>query len=211
MNARKDPPVVAELGRPETPEETASRKANTSRIHREAQSFTNLAIALLASLAVVLVTVLVVVRPDPPAPPAIDYRAIAATADTSATLAVPDLSSQWKANSAVFDAKPADGVATWYVGFITPDRHFIGMRQGIEANPTWVANQVRNRAATDSTMIDGVTWTVFDHREAKDVGNLAYAMTATNSHGSVVLFGTAAEAEFETIAAALSAMMSSRK
>jgi hypothetical protein len=34
--------VVAELGRPETPEETAARKAESSRVYRSSQNFRNL-------------------------------------------------------------------------------------------------------------------------------------------------------------------------
>lgn len=211
MNARKDPPIVAELGRPETLEEIAARKAETSRTHRESQTFRNLLVALLASLAVVLVTVLLVVRPDLPAAPAIDYRSIAAEADASAPLAVPELSPQWKANSAVFDANPADGVATWYVGFITPKQQFIGVRQGLDANPTWLANQLKNRTATGSTTIDGIAWQVYDHRTAKDAGNLAYAMSTSQGHGTLVLFGTADDGEFATMAAALSTALNSQR
>lgn len=198
------PRIVAELGRPETPEETATRKAETSRRHREGQTFTNLVIALVVSLAVVLVTVLVVVRPDPPAPPAVDYRAIASESGSTAPLVVPDLPASWKANSAVYDGEPVDGVATWYIGFVTPEEQFIALRQGIAANPTWLANQLETRSATGSTTVDGVEWTVYDHRDAKDAGNFAYLMTTTSAGSDIVLFGTASDAEFATIAAAVS-------
>ena len=58
-------PIVAELGRPETPEETANRKAERSRLHRSNQTALNLVAALIVCLVVVLLIVLVVVRPDP--------------------------------------------------------------------------------------------------------------------------------------------------
>ncbi|MBX3091488.1 MAG: DUF4245 domain-containing protein [Cryobacterium sp.] len=204
MSREHGPRIVAELGRPETADETAARKAETSRTHRANQTFLNLALALVASLVVVLVTVLVVVRPDPPAAPPVDYRAIASEAGASVPLAIPDLPATWKANSAVFDETPADGVATWYIGFITPDQQFIGVRQGIGANPTWLSNQVGNRSATGSTRIDGLDWQLFDHRDAKDAGNLAYAMTASISGSDFVLFGTASPHDFDVLAASLS-------
>lgn len=202
------PPVVAELGRPETPEEAAARTADSARRHREGQTLLNLTLALAASLLVVLVTVLVVVRPDPPAREPVDYRSIAAEADAPAPLAVPELPVGWAANSATFTAQPADGVASWYVGFLTPKGQFVALRQGIDANPTWLSNQVSGRAATGTTDMGGVTWQVYDHRTAKDVGNLAYAMTTTGTDDSgaqsgFVLFGTATADEFETLAAAL--------
>jgi Protein of unknown function (DUF4245) len=205
MNARQNPPIVAELGRPETPEEAAGRKAQASRTHRENQTFQNLAFALLACLIVVLVTVLVVVRPDPPAPPAVDYRTIASEAGSTVPLAVPDLPSTWRSNSAMFDEKPADGVAQWYIGFVTPTQQFVGFRQGLNANPTWLANQLSGRTVTGTTTIGGVVWQVYEHRNVQDAGNLAYALSATSGDSDLVLFGTASDEEFGTIALSVAA------
>ena len=47
MVATKEPAIVAELGRPETPDETAERKAETSRKHRAGQTTFNLVVALI--------------------------------------------------------------------------------------------------------------------------------------------------------------------
>lgn len=204
--------IVAELGRPETPEEAAERRADASRRHREGQTLLNLSLALVASLLIVLVTILVVVRPDPPAREPVDYRSIAAEAEltvaTPTALAAPVLPAGWTANAATFTASPADGVAAWYVGFLTPEGQFIALRQGLDANATWVSNQVAGRAATGTSVVAGVTWQVHDHRAAKDVGNLAYAMTTTGKGESgatstFVLFGTASADEFEILAEAL--------
>ena len=57
-------PIVAELGRAETPGETAERKAAASATRRSGQTALNLFIAVLASLGVVAFVVVVVVRPD---------------------------------------------------------------------------------------------------------------------------------------------------
>src|SRR5690606_28187846 len=57
-------PIVAELGRAETPQETAERKAAASATRRTNQTALNLFIAVLASLAIVAFLVMVVVRPD---------------------------------------------------------------------------------------------------------------------------------------------------
>ena len=62
--AARPPRVVAELGRPETPEETAARQAENSLKHRQRQTVTNLVLALGASLLVVLALVLLVPRSD---------------------------------------------------------------------------------------------------------------------------------------------------
>jgi hypothetical protein len=207
MTPQKQPPVVAELGRPETPEETADRKAETSQRHREGQTLFNLVLALVASLVVVLVTVLIVVRPDPPAREPVDYRTIAAEAGSAASLAAPDLPDGWTANSAEYEPSPADGVATWYIGFITPGEQFAAVRQGIAANPSWIAGQLGGRRATGTVSIGGVEWAVYDHRGAKDVGNLAYGLSTTGGGSSYVLFGTASDAEFDTLATAIASLV----
>ena len=61
------PRVVAELGRPETPDETAARKAESSRVYRASQNTRNLVAALLVTLAVVAVIIFAVPRGAPPA------------------------------------------------------------------------------------------------------------------------------------------------
>ena len=195
--------IVAELGRPETPDETAARKAETSRAHRASQTVRNLAWSLGASLGVVLLLVLVVVRPDPAPTEAIDYRVVAAEAQQSinATLAAPVLPSGWSANAAELRADVE--IQVWYVGFITPEQQFIALNQGIEANPTWVDNLLDGARSTGNVTIDGTTWSVYDHRDADDSGNLAYAMTTSLQGSTYVLFGTAVDAEFETLATAM--------
>ncbi|MEO7349594.1 MAG: DUF4245 domain-containing protein, partial [Terrimesophilobacter sp.] len=189
--------------RPETPQEAADRRAEASRVRRQSKTFVNLVIALLASFAVVAVVVLVVVRPDAAPREPIDYAAIAAEADTPVPLAAPTLSAKWSANSAVYNASAADGVAHWYVGFVTPADQFIALRQGIGANPTWLANELTGMRATGTTTIDGVEWTVYDRRGAKDVGNRAYALSTVGAQSTYVLFGTASDDEFATLAQAL--------
>lgn len=203
MSGTQPPPVVAELGRPETAEETADRKAAASQRHRDGQTPFNLVIALAASLLAVLVVVLIVVRPDPPAREPVPYQSIAAQAGATTALAAPVLPSGWSANAAQYDAAPADGVANWYVGFVTPDHQFLAIRQGINANPTWLANQVANSAATGTRQIDGVTWTVYDRRGTADAGNFAYAMTETGRTNSFVVYGTAPDSEFTVVGTAL--------
>ena len=61
--AARTPRVVAELGRPETSQETADRKAESSRLYRVRKTPSNLVWALLVSLGVVLVMVMITPRP----------------------------------------------------------------------------------------------------------------------------------------------------
>ena len=48
-----------------------------------------------------------------------------------------------------------------------------------------------------------VAWSVYDDRDSANPGNLAYAMTASERGSTYVLFGTANDAEFETLATAM--------
>ncbi|PZF58021.1 DUF4245 domain-containing protein [Curtobacterium sp. MCBD17_034] len=197
-------PVVAELGRPETAEETRIRKEDARRVRRQHQTALNLVLSLAASLAVVLALVAIVARPDHPSSTSshVDYRSVAAQADVPhVTLAAPRLPSGYSANRADFQDDTADGVDVWTVGLITPDDQYIGVHQGIRANQTWVANQLDEHAATGSRTIDGTKWAVYDRRdEGKGAGNEAYSLVATFGASTVVLAGTADDASFRTVA-----------
>lgn len=198
-------PIVAELGRPETPDEIADRKAASRLAHRSNQTTLNLVIALGASLLVVFLIVIVVVRPDQAgSPKTVDWTAVARDAQQSVStpLVVPVLPKTWSANRAeLVDAKSAsDGIASWQVGFLTPSTQYIGLVQGIAANPSWVATQLSDKTATGDKSYGGVTWKVYDHRTAAQSGNLAYALVTTVGESTVVLAGTGSDVEFATLA-----------
>ena len=204
--ASRPPRVVAELGRPETPEQTAARMAENSRLHRQRQNVRNLVLALGASLAVMLVIVLIVPRSDAPIERDVDVAAIAeqAQAVNDDPLAVPELPAGWRSNSAELRRSDVDGVTAWYAGYLTPSDEYLGMYQGIEANPTWVAGLLARTIATGTTTIDGVEWTVYDNRDSTDdVGNARYGLTTEAGDSTFVLLGTASPEEFETFATAL--------
>ena len=203
---RREPRVVAELGRPETPEETAVRKADDAVKRRQRQTVRNLVASLLASLAVVAVIVLIVPRSDTPIERDVDVRAVAAQAQAGIEqeLAVPELPDGWRSNDASLRQGEADGVRAWYAGYLTPSNEYAGMYQGLGANPTWTAELLANTIATGVVMIDGVEWTVYDNRESDaDVGNARYGLVTEAGESTFVLLGTAAPEEFETLARAI--------
>ncbi|MEV1130408.1 DUF4245 domain-containing protein [Agromyces sp. NPDC049794] len=198
--------VVAELGRPETPEEIAARQAENSRKHRQRQTVKNLVLALGASLLVVLVIVLIVPRSDTPIERDIDVAAVAKQAQAASDdpLAVPELPEGWRANAAELRKSEADEVTAWYAGYLTPSDEYVGMYQGLDANPTWVAELLARTLASGTTTIDGVEWTVYDNRRSpEDVGNARYGLTTEAGGTTFVLLGTATPEEFETVATEL--------
>jgi hypothetical protein len=212
MSPRTKPPaIVAELGRPETPEETAARRAQNSADHRNRQTVNNLVYSLIATVALVAVIVLVVPRGNPTSStPPVDYAAVAQQAQGSEPdrLLVPQLPSTWKSNSAELRTKTADNVDAWYIGLLTPRGQYIGVVQGFGANDSWVADQVNRTRIGGTRVIDGVTWDVYDNRSAgSDAGNVAYGLATTAGASTVVVFGTADDGEFTTVASSLTAQL----
>lgn len=198
--------VVAELGRPETPEETAARKAEDSRKYRMRKTVNNLVFSLLVTVAVVVVIVFAVPRSDKPLHPDIDYSQVAQTTQQSQTqiLADPELPDTWSANYAEIRTSKAAGVASWNIGLIAPGNDFIGLTQGFDANPTWVGQQLEQSTATGVTTIDGIEWTVYDNRgSSDDLGNLEYALTTEAGGSTYIIFGTGTDAEFERVASGM--------
>ena len=211
----RDRRIVAELGRPETPEETAARKAAASKRHRDNQTFTNLIAALVVCLGLVLVMVLVVVRPGIPEREPIDVAAAAASAQRTidAPLVSPELPDGWAANAAELRGG-ADGVTTWYAGYVTPgdpQPEFLSFTQAIDANPTWLATAIENAVPTGARTIDGITWTEHDQRAAEDAGNLEYVLTTEQGASTVVIAGTAGDAELQIFAEAVSAQLAAEE
>lgn len=201
----KQPAIVAELGRPETPDETADRKAAASRERRSNQTIINLVIATVASLGIVAFLVAVVVRPDNTTRAPVDYATIASSADEAVPLLAPAIPADWYANDARITA--IAGVRTWSVGFVTGDTKFIGLDQGIgvdpETNPSWLDAAVDGHAATGSIQAGGIEWTVYDQRDDPEPGNYAYVLSAVLDGSVVVLHGTAPDDEFEVLAASV--------
>jgi hypothetical protein len=195
--------IVAELGRPETPEESAARKAEASRLYRDRKTLFNLLYALLASVALVAVIILMVPRSETSLIEPIDYAQVAQSAQASmpVPLAVPRLDEGWSANAAEIRTAPTDGVLSWYIGLISPENQYVGLTQAVEANPSWLSAQVAQGLASGVVDIDGVEWTIYDNRSTSaDVGNAEYALVTEAGDSTYVLFGTAEPVEIEEVA-----------
>lgn len=208
---RREPAIVAELGRPETPDETAARRAESSRRHRAAQTIPHLVGAIIVCLGIVLVMVLVVVRPGVPERAPVDVAAAAAgvPGEMGDAVVVPQLPDGWAANAATVRSG-ADGVRHWYAGYITPATAFASVTQAFDANPTWLVQQIRNAPATGEREIGGIRWTEHDQRGADDAGNLEYVLTTERGGEIVIVAGTADDAEMTTLAEAVSAALAGR-
>lgn len=198
------PRVVAELGRPETPEETAARRAENSRLHRVRQTWRNLVYSLLVCLGLVVVIVAVVPRGTGVSAPAVDYRQLASQAQNSVSdrLLAPSVPAGWTANAA--ELRVSDRVTSWYVGFVTPDSGYVGYNQGLRANDTWLSDLVNGARSDSVTTIGGHPWRVYDQRsQGQAAGNAQYALATRIGSTYLVTYGTTDPPAIRSLAARL--------
>jgi hypothetical protein len=191
---KRAPRIVAELGRPETPEESAARLAENSRKYRARKTVNNLVLSLLATLVTVLVLVLLVPRSDKPIERNINYRSVASQVQTGVDepLMSPVLPVGWRANVAEWRTGGGSKVPSWYIGLLTPRNEFIAATQALNANPTWLNTQLQGAPAADTVTIDGVKWDIYRNTAPeKDRGNFDYALVTAAGRSTYLLVGTA--------------------
>ncbi len=204
-NKSKPARVVAELGRPETAEETAARKAENSRKHRAKQTVNNLVLSLLATLAVVVVIVLIVPRSDKPIERAVDWSAAAAEWQPSVnvTLMDPALPPGWVANAAQFSTDKA-GIASWYIALLSPEKQFLGIHQGVDVDGTWLSTLLDGNAPVSTVQVEGISWDVYSNpKPADERGLFHYALVTEAGPSTIVLIGEPGPEVFDSVAAEL--------
>ncbi len=217
VKKQKAPVVVAELGRPETAEETSARKARDSRLYRERKTVNNLVFSLLVSLGLMLVIFLMVPRGvDQYSDRSVDVPELAeqASAGTGLDLVAPDVPEGWKAKQAELRYSDADGVTFWYVGYTTADEQYAAVVQaftedGSEVSERWVAEHLEEQDPTGAEQMGGFDWTVYDHsdRDADDANMLFGMQTSTPREDGadtvVLVYGTDTSGTIRTLAASV--------
>ncbi|BDZ38932.1 DUF4245 family protein [Microbacterium suwonense] len=208
----RKPGIVAELGRPETPQETADRKAESSRVYRSSQSFRNLIAALLVTVAVVAVIVLAVPRGEPTTTPPIDVAKIAAdVASTSERpVIVPETGDFWRVNAARLEG---GATRVWSVTLAPAgekERGFIKLGQAFDADVTWAPQVTGGMAPTGTEDIDGITWDVFDLGD-RGSANVTYALGTQAGHDYVLIYGSRSADSTKKLAESLTAQLSDLK
>jgi hypothetical protein len=177
---------------------------------RAKQTQNNLILSLLACLGMVAVIVLAVPRPTTSLIPHVDYKTVASQAASTSGLpvAAPKLPGYtWYSNAARFTAKPADGVANWYVGFVGPKGEYLGLTQGFDANPTWTTLQLQGDIPSGAITIDGTKWVIWQATTKNDPPKSRdYALVADMAaKGSApaqqfIVFGSATKAQLKSFA-----------
>ena len=187
----KQPPVIAELGRPETPEETAARKAEFSRNYRASQTFRNLIAALIITLAVVAVIIFAVPRGEPASERTIDVAGIAADVESTmdSPVIVPELGDFWRVNAAELQG---GATTVWNITLAPADeneRGFIRIAQAFDADSSWAPQMLGGAASTDTTSIGGLDWDVYA-LSGKTDNNVSYALGTQAGEDYVLLYGS---------------------
>lgn len=196
--------IVAELGRPETPEETAARKAESSRVYRSSQTFRNLIAALVITLGIVAIVIFAVPRGEPPAPEPIEVAAVAA--DVSGTLEgstalVPVVPESWLVTSA---GVAGDDPRTWTVLYVpADDAGFVRVSQGFCADATWPTRELSGADAAGTTTIDGVEWIEYDIPDPARAGNISAALSTTAGADTILVYGATDADTLRVVAAGL--------
>lgn len=193
------PVIVAELGRPETPEETAARKTRDSQLYRQRKTVNNLVFSLIVTLAVVLVIVLIVPRGvDAWSEHSVDVaQAATATSPTAGhPLVAPDVPEEWLAKQAELRAGPGGEISYWYIGYTTASESYAAVVQaftqsGGPVDESWISEQLELQTATGTERIGGVEWTVYDHPErSADQANMIFGLQASIDEVTFLVYGT---------------------
>ncbi|WP_314423048.1 DUF4245 family protein [uncultured Microbacterium sp.] len=188
----KPAPIVAELGRPETPAETAARKAASSKAYRSSQTVRSLVAALIATLAIVVVIVLIVPRGEPASAPQIDMVAIAGDVESTmdSPVIVPDLGDFWRVNAAELTS---GATVVWDVTLAPSaedERGFIRLAQAFDADSSWAPQRLNGTAPTDTASIGGLEWDVYELGAAGAEQNVTYAIGTQAGDDYLLLYGS---------------------
>lgn len=200
--------IVAELGRPETPEETAARKAESSRRYRSSKTFRNLIAALLVTVAVVLVVIAAVPRGEPAPRPQPDVPALAAelSADLGRPALSPALPEGWRVNQAMTEGQ--GGTDAWTMVYVrSGESGFVRVAQGLDAGEEWVAQILGGARSSETIDIDGIAWNVYRPSDPERAGNISYALSTAAGPDQVLIYGDASPETTALAAASVTAQV----
>lgn len=188
----KHAPIVAELGRPESPDETAARKAAASNAYRSSHTFRNLIAALLVTFAVVAVIIFAVPRGQPIPTKPIDIAGIADGVESTmdSPVLTPELGDFWRANTANL---LSGATVVWEVTLAPAadsERGFIKVTQAFDTDSSWAPQRLNGIAPTDSIGIGGLTWDVYEPENAASNANITYAIGTQAGDDYILLYGS---------------------
>lgn len=205
--AERAPRVVAELGRPETPQETADRKAASSRVYRSSQSARNLIAALIATVAIVAVIIFAVPRGTPPDADPVDVPLIAERIGDAEgrTVITPETPAEWVVNRAGIEGDGA--TRAWTIVYASADeaeRGFLRVAQAFDADDAWPARVLSGASPDDTVTIGGVVWDRYEVDPDRS-GNISVALSAPAADDTVLIYGAASDELLDELATSVAA------
>lgn len=202
-------PVVAELGRPETPAETAERKAASSAAYRSSQTARHLIAALIATLAIVVVIVFLVPRgtPTAPEPPNVQERAAAAERSLERPVLAPTTPDGWRVNSVKLTQAPVSWTVIYAPNAENDDSGFLTLSQVFDGTDAWVAQHIPGASPSGTVTAAGREWTEYSVREGAQSKNITYAISTTVGDDLIVLYGSATNDVTQQFASTMTAQL----
>ncbi|WP_295013207.1 DUF4245 family protein [uncultured Microbacterium sp.] len=204
--APKQPPIVAELGRAETAQETADRKAAFSAAYRSSQTFRGLVAAIIATVGVVLLIVLIVPRGNFDGSGEVDLGTAAKNAQSSLNrpVLVPTIPSNWRVNKAVL----VDGKPTVWDITVAPKaqnaRGYAHIAQAFDADADWALTPLRGTAPKGTVSIGGRTWDQYSIANPSQSGNVTDALGAQVGSDYILVYGALGKAQTAELVAKIS-------
>lgn len=197
--------VVAELGRPETPQETSDRKAAASAAYRSSQTVRNLVAALLVTLGALVIIVFAVPRGSVAEFKPIDVAPIAAEAEAamSRPVLLPPGGDQWRVNGAVLNGGP---VVTWDLTIAPSSQSspgFARIAQAFAQDFRWAPQRLNGTAPTGEVSAGGYVWDEYVLRNPEASGNISYALGTQAGPDYVLIYGSFSPDATAALAASL--------
>lgn len=172
--------------------------------------------AVIGALAAVVY--LLVPRPQSVEQPAVDVRAAVITAaegmgtpGNPASLVVPSVPGDWRANAAAWSAVGPEQSPTLHVGYLTSTEQYAAVEITQRGGPSWIDTVTREGTPTGTATVAGRTWQTYRSADGQRTSLLlvrpaaevrAYTADQGNKVTTVVT-GTAERAELATLAAAV--------
>lgn len=155
------------------------------RFLRKNSNWVNMAIAILACLAVVVVILFIAPQPEVDSDRVVDYQGIAEQSEGNADfdLIVPQIPSGWSSNEATLDRIQDSEYTSWYMSFIGPQDQWVSIEQA-KASENWAKKRTGEAVAAETVTVGGLDFQIYRTSEAKEYwvtskGDTYVVITAT--------------------------------
>lgn len=164
----------------------------------------NMIISMVVMLLLIIPVLWLMPQPNKnPYRPSVDLPVVAYEASREAGYHVAAAEQEgWHYNYARWNTGAADGINYWSTGQVTPTSRFIEVVQAKDANPTWVAQQVKNAVPEAQVQLAGVEWEMRSLVDPEDKNKVTVSYIAELEGTTVIMMGDAETAEFQELAEA---------